>query len=118
MQCFNHTDTPAVAICLSCGKALCKSCAMTSDASIVCSETCKSRLSMLRSLREKEPKQYMALSKFLFSLGLIFLLAGCLITLFQPGLLGLGIFIILVSMVNLFAAYFFKKHYGIFKTGF
>jgi hypothetical protein len=117
MQCFNHTDTPAVAICLSCGKALCKSCAMNTSEFIVCSDSCKNRLTMQRSLKEKEPKAYLATSKFMFFNGLIFMIAGCLMLIFQPFMRGPSIFFISFSVVNLVASYFLKKLYGSYKTG-
>ena len=117
MQCFNHTDTPAVAICLSCGKALCKSCAVSSNDFIVCSQVCKGKLSMKRSLSDKEPTTYLAVSKFIFSVGIVFFLAGCLIIAFEPNMRIIGIFSIVISMVNFLTSNFLKKQYGGCKTG-
>ncbi len=38
MNCFNHSDTPAVAYCRSCGKALCTECKRTAQGTIFCDE--------------------------------------------------------------------------------
>jgi TM2 domain-containing membrane protein YozV len=38
MNCFNHTDTPAVAYCRTCGKALCAECKRTAQGTIFCDE--------------------------------------------------------------------------------
>ena len=38
MNCFNHTDTPAVAYCRTCGKALCGQCKRTAQGTIFCDE--------------------------------------------------------------------------------
>jgi len=38
MNCFNHTDRPAVAYCRTCGKALCEECKRTAQGTIFCPE--------------------------------------------------------------------------------
>ena len=38
MNCFNHSDTPAVAYCRACGKALCTECKRTAQGTIFCDE--------------------------------------------------------------------------------
>ncbi len=38
MNCFNHTDTPAIAYCRVCGKALCAECKRTAQGTIFCDE--------------------------------------------------------------------------------
>jgi hypothetical protein len=38
MNCFNHTETPAVAYCRACGKALCNDCKRTAQGTIFCDE--------------------------------------------------------------------------------
>jgi hypothetical protein len=41
MKCFSHSETEAVAICVSCGKGLCPSCISKSDrGKFVCSPAC------------------------------------------------------------------------------
>lgn len=38
MNCFNHIDTPAIAYCRVCGKALCAECKRTAQSTIFCDE--------------------------------------------------------------------------------
>jgi hypothetical protein len=38
MNCFNHSETPAVAYCRACGKALCGDCKRTAQGTIFCDE--------------------------------------------------------------------------------
>ena len=38
MNCFNHPETPAVAYCRSCGRALCEDCKRTAQGTIYCDE--------------------------------------------------------------------------------
>jgi LiaI-LiaF-like transmembrane region/B-box zinc finger len=38
MNCFNHTDQPAIAYCRTCGKALCAACKRTAQGTIFCEE--------------------------------------------------------------------------------
>ena len=38
MNCFNHSEIPAVAYCRSCGKALCNDCKRTAQGTIYCDE--------------------------------------------------------------------------------
>ena len=45
MNCFFHADTPAVAVCKQCGRAMCRECALISGKYLqVCPECCKSVL--------------------------------------------------------------------------
>jgi hypothetical protein len=38
MNCFNHSETPAIAYCRTCGKALCSDCKRTAQGTIFCDE--------------------------------------------------------------------------------
>jgi hypothetical protein len=38
MNCINHPDTPAVAYCRTCGKALCEACQCTAQGTVYCAE--------------------------------------------------------------------------------
>jgi len=38
MNCMNHPETPSVAFCRTCGKALCETCRRTADGTIYCEE--------------------------------------------------------------------------------
>jgi hypothetical protein len=48
MQCFKHRETPAVAICISCGAAVCSDCVKRGVGQrIVCSNLCEEQLGQL-----------------------------------------------------------------------
>lgn len=53
MNCFNHTDQPAVAQCQNCGKFLCKECATKYSPSIFCDE-CASAIRQEQQAYEEE----------------------------------------------------------------
>jgi len=40
MLCFTHNTVPAIAVCKSCGKALCGTCVKDLGFALVCSESC------------------------------------------------------------------------------
>src|SRR5437868_14581273 len=44
MNCANHSQTPAVAYCRTCGKALCESCKRTVRGAIYCEDCLASRV--------------------------------------------------------------------------
>jgi hypothetical protein len=116
LQCYNHNDTPAVAICLSCGKALCKGCSVNAGDFLVCSDTCKSWISKQRSLREKESKNYLLMSKFMASIGVVFgLIAIYHLFIADKIFSALGIFLSALAAVNFVFAYFLNKYYRSFK---
>lgn len=56
MQCFNHTEVDAVAICKSCGKALCKSCSTEITNGIACKNSCERRVNMLNQMIDNNEK--------------------------------------------------------------
>ncbi len=41
MECFSHQNVPAVGLCKSCGKGVCRSCAIPVDRGLACSEQCR-----------------------------------------------------------------------------
>jgi hypothetical protein len=53
MKCFNHQETEAVAVCVSCGKALCPSCiSKSSRGKLVCSALCAQAISEADDFRD------------------------------------------------------------------
>ena len=40
MNCFNHREVSALAVCKSCGRATCAACARLADLWVVCSDEC------------------------------------------------------------------------------
>jgi hypothetical protein len=41
MECFVHPSAPAVGLCKSCGKGVCRSCAIPVNRGLACSEACR-----------------------------------------------------------------------------
>jgi heme exporter protein D len=41
MKCFTHTDVDAVGVCRSCGKGVCKACAVDLGQGIACANSCE-----------------------------------------------------------------------------
>ncbi len=50
MVCFNHADTPAVAICKSCNRGLCTACAVPVGNGIACRDQCEDDVAGLNSV--------------------------------------------------------------------
>jgi len=46
LNCYVHTDRPAVAVCVACGRALCESCANNVGGKFYC-DACSSKLSVV-----------------------------------------------------------------------
>jgi hypothetical protein len=44
MNCFNHTDRPAIGICKSCGKGLCRECMAETRTALLCGDSCAPRI--------------------------------------------------------------------------
>ena len=41
MECFAHVGAPSVGVCKSCGKGVCRTCAISVDKGLACSEICR-----------------------------------------------------------------------------
>jgi hypothetical protein len=58
MQCFTHQASSAVAICKSCGRAICASCAKDLQFAVVCSAACATQANEARELEQKGKMAY------------------------------------------------------------
>lgn len=81
MKCFNHPDRDTVAICMACGRAVCRECAHDSGYGTYCRESCQRVLTERHELQTMQGSQLkhagrMALLGTLFSLvmGIIFII--------------------------------------------
>ena len=54
MKCYNHPERDAVAICKSCGKAICHECAKESENGVACQQSCINSLSKKNELYAKQ----------------------------------------------------------------
>lgn len=58
MECFEHQAVAAVGLCKSCGKALCKSCAILFPKGMACTEECAKDAKELIEMNERGKKLY------------------------------------------------------------
>lgn len=58
MICFKHEDRAAVGICKSCGKAVCKTCAIEFPKGLACSAECEKDAKELIEMNERGKKIY------------------------------------------------------------
>lgn len=75
MNCFNHTDQPAVAQCQNCGKFLCKECATKYQPAILCDD-CAGEI--YQAQQEEEQKKEISEQK-LSKLSIIFFVLNFLV---------------------------------------
>ena len=54
MKCYNHPAIDGIAICKACGKAICHECAMESEGSIACQQSCLNTLSNKKEFYAKQ----------------------------------------------------------------
>jgi hypothetical protein len=58
MLCFTHNTVPAIAVCKSCGKALCGTCVKDLGFALVCSESCAGDARDNRELVQRAKRLY------------------------------------------------------------
>ena len=66
MECFVHEGKPAVALCRTCGKGVCRSCALPVTRGVICSEACRGfaedfaqlQVQSIRSIRTMKAQVY------------------------------------------------------------
>lgn len=82
MNCFNHGDRPAVGICKSCGKGLCRECLTELRRGLACKGACESRAELIDQMIDNNIRMVSAarlqvrigaLSSILLGAGLLFL---------------------------------------------
>ncbi|MDX1777001.1 MAG: DUF2180 family protein [Desulfobulbales bacterium] len=75
MKCYNHPESEAVAVCLACGKGVCRQCVFASENAVSCREKCSAVLSSRDELQARQAAHLknvkrMNLLGSLFSLGM------------------------------------------------
>lgn len=85
MRCFTHHETDAVAICKSCGRALCPACVVEVEAGIACRDRCEEEVRALnriiarnKTAYEKTSGAYSRVAAFYALVGALFLAGGAL----------------------------------------
>ncbi|MBN1817275.1 MAG: hypothetical protein JW828_07920 [Sedimentisphaerales bacterium] len=72
MNCFNHSNIPAVGICKSCGKGLCKDCLVEVPDGLACKQSCEERVRYINFLIDSN-KQVLTATRFHAKSATIFL---------------------------------------------
>jgi len=80
MKCLNHPERDAVAICLACGKGVCRKCVHVSEAGIACQQSCVKTLSEKNELYARQAAHLKNIKRinllgsfFSIGMGLLFL---------------------------------------------
>ena len=110
MECINHKDRDAVAVCTKCGAPVCTECAWTIDGAKVCPScfqtSCYQAINYNRSN---------ATSRFIYmGIALAFYIAGILLISFTDGLGYMLLGFLLMGLPNLYA--FFNRGVGFIAT--
>lgn len=58
MECFEHSAMPAIGICKSCNKAICRTCAKSFPKGLACSDACLKDAIELVEMNERAKKLY------------------------------------------------------------
>ena len=78
MNCYNHTDRPAVAQCSNCGKFLCKECSMNRNP-ILCDD-CIATLQQAQQEQQQQNAYHKEMSeKHLFTIAVVFFVLNFLV---------------------------------------
>ena len=109
MQCYSHPNEIAVGLCKSCGKGVCRSCAIPMDRGLSCSEQCKPFVEALSRLQLTSIRNIglMSVQRYIQPImAVVFLTAGCYNLAYyrrDPSawfLLALGAVLLAVSIVS------------------
>jgi hypothetical protein len=121
MRCYNHSDTEAVAICKSCGKALCQECAIDLGRGIACQGQCEADVQMLISIVDNNAKTYSTVKSrslyapiFFIIVGIIFGGYGMLSGNMFGFMFVLGVCFVLYGVIAMIAN---RKYIGQLDTG-
>jgi len=85
MNCFNHPDQPALSLCKSCGRGLCRSCMAEVPEGLACKNRCEDRVNLINRIIDSNTKvlaaanvQIKSGTVFLIVLGVLFCASGFL----------------------------------------
>ncbi len=76
MNCYNHPEYPAVGICKSCHKGLCKECAVDTGNGLACNTNCEEEVKAINELLTRGMKAYQKTGKAYKRMALIYGLMG------------------------------------------
>ena len=78
MNCFNHPELPALGICKSCGKGLCRDCLAEVPDGLACKNRCEDRVGFINRIIDGNKQALAAANRHVRS-GAIFAIASGLI---------------------------------------
>lgn len=113
MQCINHPDHPAVAICMSCGCALCGACIhRTVGNRVICSEACAANLSSLLNASHEGASRVARSNRvtawYLWLVGAALLAFGALI-LVSSGDWAFASYFVILGPVSIVIGFFYNR---------
>lgn len=82
MRCFYHGDADAVAICKSCGHALCHDCCAEVGTSAACRSRCEDDVAALNEMIQRNKASYQTASNTYKRSGLLLIALGLVFTIF------------------------------------
>ena len=107
MNCYNHQNTPAVAICKNCSKGLCPECLTEVKNGIACTATCVDEVIAINALINNNKKahgrvvgSYNRSAFVYFSLSVLFLLTGSMYPDLRFYMLSAGGIFLLVAILT------------------
>jgi len=80
MKCYVHPETDAVAVCKSCGRALCHECVIEVGRACACKGRCETDVNILNDLAVRGSSAYQKVSGIYTRSGVFILLLGLLFT--------------------------------------
>ena len=108
MNCTNHGEIPAQAICINCGKALCSACAMPEQRRTFCSPACVKEKDAFDAgvfaVVERSRRSAKVAVQFLFGFGAILVLLA-LFRIFNGERSDLTLYLLATSAISVFGAY-------------
>ena len=78
MNCFNHPELPALGICKSCGKGLCRECITEVPDGLACKNRCEARVGFINRIIDSNKQALTAANSHVRS-GAIFIIVSGLI---------------------------------------
>jgi hypothetical protein len=77
MNCFYHSETPAIGICKNCYRGLCVSCIAEVDNGIACKSRCEDAALIISDLMERNRKMYQKSASVYVGIGWLMVIIGC-----------------------------------------
>ena len=116
MNCYIHHDQTAVAICAYCGKGMCDTCAVESNAGarLVCSDHCADKIRMideaLGTIANKTLRSYLITSWVCALSGLAFFITGVILAISVPSdEFYFPLFVMALGVIFVLGAYWYHR---------